>query len=271
MAAGAKMLSAGLSRALAVAAKSQQDASTLLLHTPPPRSIRGVGRVSCSASFRTGSAECRVHPADAFAASKFADTPLQAAFYDGAQPEAVAQAAMRRPEFSVQEAEVGKVECNGRGCRPFLDDDDHDDHLPAAGAASASAARLDWNHDRPPTVDVLASRAALYHSRSAARDRAAARASAGAKTAASTRFPLDFAEYLDEVWMETAAADKYFCAALQADGRNPRLLLAYANFCWRSQADADKAERVYKQALELAPHDPDILASYAHFLWQADD
>ncbi|KAH9565045.1 hypothetical protein CY35_04G057300 [Sphagnum magellanicum] len=166
-----------------------------------------------------------------------------------AAPETTGTRAALRGSFETQAA-VGRVECTGKGCRPIFDE-----------PSTASVSRDDW-FSRENAFDVLESRTAAYHNRSRSRD---------AEIRPKPHFPLDFAEFLNEVWMENGAAEKYFEAALQADPRDPRLLSEYALFSWKSLGDADKAENLYKQALEQTPDSPDILASYALFLWQCDE
>lgn len=89
-------------------------------------------------------------------------------------------------------------------------------------------------------------------------------------TRSTTQFPKEFAEFLNDVWTERGAAQKYFEVAVEANPSDSKLLCAYASFSWKLQHDADKAENLYKQALEAAPNDADIIASYALFLWQSD-
>nr|PNR36506.1 hypothetical protein PHYPA_022357 [Physcomitrium patens] len=145
-------------------------------------------------------------------------------------------------------AAVGRVECNSRGCRPIFDD-----------ALEPVAFRDGWlAHDDTP--DVLASRTAVFHGSR----------SGGLDIGRKTHLPKEFAEFLNEMWMENGSAEKYFEFAVRSNPLDSKLLCEYACFSWKTLNNADKAEELYKQALEVAPEDADVMASYALFLWQSD-
>lgn len=147
-------------------------------------------------------------------------------------------------------AAVGRVECNSRGCRPIIDDV----LVPAWSLPENWLSQADAS-------EVLESRTAVYHTRNQRRD---------LEVRPEPHFPKDFAVFLNEVWLENGAAEKYFELAIQADPHDSKLLSEYATFSWKSLKNLDKAEELFKQALEQTPDDHDILANYAVFLWQSD-
>eukprot|EP00897_Mesotaenium_endlicherianum_P002472 jgi/Mesen1/2252/ME000153S01480 len=148
----------------------------------------------------------------------------------------------------VTEAVVGRVECNSKGCRPILDDD-ADLDLPSDE---------DWlfRHD---ASDVLETRTALYHSRTASPE-----------ARQEGQFSMDFAQFLDRVWLEKDAAQKYFEAALLRAPHDIKLLTVYAEFTWKELRDIEGAECLYRRAMAEVPDCAEALASYAFFCWQRE-
>lgn len=145
------------------------------------------------------------------------------------------------------DASVGRVECNSRGCRPIYDDNNR---------------TLVVGRDDEEEFSSLETRAAVYAARSLTKDM---------EIRPTVSFPLDFAEFLNEVWMEKTTATKYFEIALKKSPNDGKLLLQYAQFAWKVLGDLDKADELFARALEDAPNDADAHAIYALFLWQTDE
>ncbi|KAG6553905.1 hypothetical protein Mapa_004822 [Marchantia paleacea] len=145
------------------------------------------------------------------------------------------------------DASVGRVECNSRGCRPIYDDNNR---------------TLVVGRDDEEEFSSLETRAAVYAARSLTKD---------LEIRPTVSFPLDFAEFLNEVWMEKTTATKYFEIALKKSPNDGKVLLQYAQFAWKVLGDLDKADELFARALEDAPNDADAHATYALFLWQTDE
>ncbi|KAJ7294800.1 hypothetical protein O6H91_06G049700 [Diphasiastrum complanatum] len=147
------------------------------------------------------------------------------------------------------DADIGRVECSNRGCRPVYEED-----------VSFDALEDDWLTQESAGT-VLESRIAIYHNRASKKDQ---------EERHKPSFSQDFAEFLSEVWIEKGSAEKYYEAALNEDRHNAKLLVQYAQFAWSTLANVSKAEKLFKEAISESPDDPHILASYAHFLWQSE-
>ncbi|KAL3699722.1 hypothetical protein R1sor_017744 [Riccia sorocarpa] len=146
------------------------------------------------------------------------------------------------------DASVGRVECNSRGCRPVYDEDQ-----------TAVKGRGEEQEDEFSSIET---RAAVYSARSLTRDM---------EIRPYINFPLDFAEFLNEVWLEKSYASKYFELALKKNPNDGKTLLQYAEFAWKTLGDLDKADELFTRALEELPHDSDALALHSLFLWQSDE
>ncbi|KAJ7524840.1 hypothetical protein O6H91_17G024400 [Diphasiastrum complanatum] len=151
--------------------------------------------------------------------------------------------------FQNDVADIGRVKCN-RGCRPVYNED-----------ISLDEPEDDWL-TQENAANILESRIAVYRTETRRQDQEERRQSS---------FSWNFAEFLSEVWMEKAIAEKYYEAALHEDRHNAKLLVKYAQFAWKSLDNVSKAESLFKEAISESPDDPVVLASYAHFLWQTED
>eukprot|EP01018_Ginkgo_biloba_P002222 Gb_19722 [translate_table: standard] len=140
-----------------------------------------------------------------------------------------------------------RVECNGRGCKPVFEEDlvlNGDENWVCSENSS----------------EILQSRVKAYHKRCQEEKDLGERG----------HFYRDFAEYLNEVWMQRDLAQKYYEKGLESDPRDPQLLQRYAEFVWGELGNAEKAEEIYAKAVQEYPEDAEVLGSYASFLWQTD-
>eukprot|EP01018_Ginkgo_biloba_P002226 Gb_14542 [translate_table: standard] len=140
-----------------------------------------------------------------------------------------------------------RVECNGRGCKPVSEEDlvlDGDENWVCSENSN----------------EILQARVKAYHKRRQEEKDLGKRG----------HFYRDFAEYLNEVWMQRNLAQKYYEKGLERDPRDLQLLQRYAEFVWSELGNAEKAEEIYAKAVQEYPEDAEVLGSYASFLWQTD-
>jgi hypothetical protein len=153
---------------------------------------------------------------------------------------------------STFEAKAGLVECGSRGCRPIFDEIKEEDYH--------SLRDEDWGDDE--ALRQLAARAASYTERRTVRD---------LEMCPDISFPLDFAEFVNDVWHEKSTATKYFHIAMKRNPNDANMLLRYAQFTWRTLGDLDKADELFARAVEESQNDTDVHAAYALFLWQTEE
>lgn len=140
------------------------------------------------------------------------------------------------------EADVGRVECNGKGCRPVYEEEPR--FLSVAYPVHDEASS--WSGGFPSHAD-------LHIKIQPQVPREAKRGRQG--------------RFLNQ----TAATTRSFEVALQDASHDSQHLSDFAVFSWKSLGDMDKVEELYQEALDASPDDTDILASYASFLWQCDE
>lgn len=143
------------------------------------------------------------------------------------------------PNVFEAEADVGRVECCGKGCRPVYEEEASTSFLTMACPVAnflledfPSHAELQIKIE--PQIEQQESGGLRFLSPSAATTRS-------------------------------------FELAMQDVSYDSRHLSDFADFSWKSLGDVDKAEELYQEALDHASCDnTEILASYANFLWQCD-
>lgn len=155
----------------------------------------------------------------------------------------------------IMDAVVGRVVCNSKGCRPIFPSAPLCTSLPdtCTGRASCFQGYTQGSEAQK----------AGYRSK-------VSQWEADGHSCALPQFPMEFAQFVDQMWLETATAEKYYEAAVQQAPYNVRLLTRYAEFSWRQLQNAERAEALYKRALEESPESAEVLASYALFLWQGE-
>lgn len=166
-----------------------------------------------------------------------------------------------RPSDSTQQAtfeaqvKAGRLECGSRGCRPIVKAPSADDWC-----ASTVVKDEDWDNDE--AFRSLEARAALYTERRTVRD---------LEISPEIGFPLDFAEYINDVWQEKSLARNYYEIAMKKNPNDATVLLRYAQFAWKTLGDLDKADELFTRAVEESQSDSDVHAMHALFLWQTDE
>lgn len=136
--------------------------------------------------------------------------------------------------FELAEADVGRVECNGKGCRPVYEDDT------ALSMAYPVHHQDSWG---------------LFPSHAEVQIKIE---------------PQITGEHLGLNYRSGAMTRSSFEGAMQEVSHDLQHLSEFAVFLWKSLGDVDKAEELYQEALVADPDDTDVLASYANFLWQCD-
>lgn len=154
----------------------------------------------------------------------------------------------------VMDAVVGKVVCNSKGCRPIF---------PSSAPFSSQSTHDSQTSAFRSSIQGSDARTAEWPTRSS-------RCETDQQGCALPQFSTEFALFVDQTWLDTETAKKYFEAALQQSPFNLRLLTSYAEFSWKQLKDAKKAEMLYKRALLESPESAEVLASYALFLWQGE-
>lgn len=166
---------------------------------------------------------------------------------------------MESAHWSTFEAEVeaGRLECGRGGCRPIFDD------VHEEGGCATRVAEVvdeDWGNDE--AFSLLEARAATYTERRAMRD---------LEIRPYVGFPLDFAEFVNDVWQERSIAARYFDIAMRRNPNDAMMLVRYAQFVWKTLGDLDKADELFARAVEESHDDADVQAMYALFVWQTDE
>lgn len=149
------------------------------------------------------------------------------------------------PNVSEAEADVGRVECCGKGCRPVYEEE--------ASTSSASVTMA------CPVTNFL-------------RENFPSPAELQIKI--QPQFEPQLEQQVSGGWMflsQSAVTTRSFELAMQDVSCDSQHLSDFAMFSWKSLGDVDKAEELYQEALDHASCDnTEILASYANFLWQCD-
>lgn len=175
---------------------------------------------------------------------------------DWREPDAVPLAGAQVERTFVMDAAVGRVVCNSKGCRPIF-------YPPSACEHRTDTASTTNSLSYRSSVQDLDSQTTMYRAKVSQRE-------ADKQGHALPQFPMEFAQFLDQMWMEDEAAEKYFEAAVQQSPYNSRLLTLYAEFSWKKLKDPKRAELLYGRALLESPNSAEALASYALFLWQGE-
>ncbi|CAI7761094.1 unnamed protein product [Closterium sp. NIES-54] len=161
--------------------------------------------------------------------------------------------------FFLAEASVGLVECNSRGCRPVF-------RQPWSPEVTDSGRSGTDGHASPGPCSSLDG--------AEIQGRAVAFRQRLEKNAESSKgrpsLPTEFAEFVNEVWMETVTAEKYFRDAMRRSPYDVRLLTSFAQFSWQRLHNKTQAEDLFQKALNESPDNSDALASYALFLWESE-
>ncbi|GJP34916.1 hypothetical protein CLOM_g19394 [Closterium sp. NIES-68] len=160
--------------------------------------------------------------------------------------------------FFLAEASAGLVECNNRGCRPvfrkqWAPEVTDSGRSGADGHALGSCLALDGAE--------IEGRATAFRQR----QEMSAQSSKGRPS-----LPTEFAEFVNEVWVETVTAEKYFRDAMRRSPYDVRLLTSFAQFSWQRLHNKSQAEDLFQKALSESPDNSDALASYALFLWESE-
>lgn len=165
----------------------------------------------------------------------------------------VSESAQQRTAFDA-DVEAGRIECSSRGCRPIFHDTTQEDCRVLVGEDAV------WGDYE--AFSRLEARAASYTEKRTVRD---------LEICPDVSFPLDFAEFVNDVWKERSTATKYFEIALQRNPNDANVLVRYAQFAWKTLGDIDKADELFARAVEKS-HDEgsDLQSMYALFLWQTD-
>lgn len=150
------------------------------------------------------------------------------------------------PNVFEAEADVGRVECCGKGCRPVYEEE--------ASTSSSSFLTMAcpvanfFREDFPSHAELQIKIQPQLESQ------IEQQVSGGLK-------------FLSQ----SAATRRSFELAIQDVPYDSQHLSDFAIFSWKSVGDVDKAEELYQEALDHASCDnTEILASYANFLWQCD-
>lgn len=157
-----------------------------------------------------------------------------------------------RTQFEA-EVKAGHIECCSRGCRPIFPSNTEDDSCVLVGEDGV------WGEDE--AFGLLEARAASYTERRTVRD---------LEICPDVSFPVDFAEFVNDVWKETSTATKYFEIALKRKPNDANVLVRYAQFAWKTLGDIDKADELFARAVEESRDDSELQSMYALFLWQMD-
>lgn len=176
---------------------------------------------------------------------------------DGREPDTGPVEDLQVGRTFIMDGGGGRLVCNSKGCRPLLPPAISPDNFKDAPAASSSTPLYN------KSVQELDSRTAAYRATVSRRE-------ADRHSQALPQFPMEFAQFLDQMWLEREAAEKYFEAAVQLSPYDSKLLTLYAEFSWKQLKDVDRAEVLYGRALLESPDSAEVLASYALFLWQGE-
>ncbi|CAI7855674.1 unnamed protein product [Closterium sp. NIES-54] len=169
------------------------------------------------------------------------------------------------------ESSIGIVECTSKGCRPVLMPPSQPAvepspssfvSFPSASESSPSTYPASYSLGSLATgASCMEERAATYHRHQERRQ---------AEVTGRPSFKTEFAEFVNEVWVEPSTADKYYRSAMRQSPYDIRLLTSYAQFSWKQLHDKDQAENLYQKAIQESPDNSDALASYALFLWESE-
>ncbi|CAM6117768.1 unnamed protein product [Calypogeia fissa] len=166
----------------------------------------------------------------------------------------VSESTRQRKNFEA-EVKAGRVECTSRGCRPIFDNHTSNDSnccvLPVEDGV--------WADEE--AFSLLEARAASYTERRTVRD---------LEICPDVSFPVDFAEFVNDVWKEKSTAAKYFEIAMKRSPNDANMLVRYAQFAWKTLGDLDKADELFARAVEMSHENSELQSMYALFLWQMD-